>query len=1180
MEPIACQRCGAKNPGSARFCMECGGPLERTCPSCGASAPPQARFCMECGTALGGAATPATAALPARPAEVPPEERRQVTVLFADLSGYTAASERMDPERVKALVDQALRRLGEEVERFGGTVDKYIGDNVMALFGAPVAHEDDAERAVRAGLGMQEAMAGINERLAETHGATFSLRVGVNTGEVVAGAVGDAYTVVGDVVNVASRLQSAAERGSVTVGERTVRATAGAIEYRELPPLTLKGKAEPVPAWEATGAAEAHPRRRAADARSPLVGRTHELDLLESLAQRVARERRAHLATVVGEAGVGKSRLLTEVRRRLADAPDSPVVRVGSCPAYGSAVVYWALGEILREEFGIDDADAAEAARQKLTEGVERRLDGRSDPGEAKRQAATVARLLGMGPPRDPEADDEEDPQRLRDSFFAATRALMEAIASERPLVIAFEDIHWADDGMLDLIDHLAQRVRAPLLVLCLTRDALFERRSDWGSGRRNATSLGLEPLTRDEARVLVAALLPGGGEAAALVAERSEGNPLFAEEMVRLAGEEGEGGELPDSVQGVLAARLDSLPSFERHLIQHAAVSGRTFWPGSLASVAQQEGGDLGQALSSLEDKDFLVSSTGPARLGGERELAFKHVLIRDVAYGMLPKAVRARRHYETALFVEEHAGDRADEVVGLLAEHYGRAAGLAQESHLEEPLRGRLEGKALEVLETAGDRSAALYSNAEAFDHYAAAYALGVADPATRARLREKQGDVALLLGRVDVAIEAWEECIEDRGAQENLARLGDLNRKVGAALWQKGAVKEAIERYQRGIGLLKDGPPARELVLLYEEAATLYMYTGDNMLAIYAAEKALRLAERLEEAGAASRAHEVFGRVFGRMGDGVKARENLERSVEIARSSGPNNTIKALIALGSHLDMSEADYVGAAEAYSEARELARRVGDLTAEAELQSALALLAAYRADWEEVAALTEASLELAEREGLARSLAYPYALRGLLRWRSGEFVQAAETYRRALAIAHETGWSEVAYWALFGLALSLRDSGDLPGALEALGQALEVCERAGLVAQSIQATSARAVNLMLAGQSERAGEVAEEAAALAQRLPYPAARAASLQAKGACAPDADTAVAALAESRALWEELGRPLDAGWCDVLTARVAADERPDAAREAIERAVATFERLGVGHMAERARSLVRVA
>ena len=256
----------------------------------------------------------------------------------------------------------------------------------------------------------------------------------------------------------------------------------------------------------------------------------------------------------------------------------------------------------------------------------------------------------------------------------------------------------------------------------------------------------------------------------------------------MRLAQEGSEGGELPDSVQGVLAARLDSLPRFERLLVQHASVSGRTFWPGSLVSVAQQEGGDLADALTSLEDKDFVVGATGPTRLGGERELAFKHVLMRDVAYGMLPKTVRARRHFEMARYIEERAGDRGDEVAGLLAEHYGRAAALAQESHLDEPMRRQLETKALEFLELAGDGAAALYSNAEAFDHYATAYALGVADGASRARLREKQGDVALLLGRVDTAIEAWEECLEYRVRRADPARLGDLNRKVGA-----GAVAE---------------------------------------------------------------------------------------------------------------------------------------------------------------------------------------------------------------------------------------------------------------------------------------------------------------------------------------------------------------------------------------------------
>ncbi|HKP89295.1 MAG TPA: adenylate/guanylate cyclase domain-containing protein, partial [Thermoleophilaceae bacterium] len=1156
MEAGTCPSCGTQNPASARFCMECGGQLERRCSACGAAAPPQARFCMECGASFEPAAEPAAPASPGFPspaaaspgfpsaaADAPPEERRQVTVLFADLSGYTAVSERMDPERVKALVENALRRLAEEVDRFGGTVDKFIGDNVMALFGAPVAHEDDAERAVRAGLGMQQAMGEINEQLAESHDVTLALRVGVNTGEVVAGAVGDAYTVVGDTVNVAARLQAAAQRGSVTVGERTMRASARAVDYRELAPLTLKGKGEPVPAWEAIGATGATPTRRSAAARSPLVGRTHELQLLESLAQRVGREGRPHIVTIVGEAGVGKSRLLAELERRLGDGADGPAFRTGRCPAYGAAVVYWALAEVLREEFAIDDSDSAEVAWRKLADGVAARLAETDASDDAVRHAATIARLLGIGSSEAPALAGDDDPQRLRESFFAAIRALVEAIAEGRPLVVALEDIHWADDGMLDLIEHLAQWVRAPLLLLCLTRDELLERRSDWGSGRRNATTLGLEPLTGEEAHELVAALLSASnGDAASavsLIAERSEGNPLFAEEMVQRLAEGSEDEELPDTVQGVLAARLDSLPPFERKLVQHAAVSGRTFWPGSLASIAQEEGADLAAALRSLQDKELVIQSRGGGGLEGEREFAFKHVLIRDVAYGMLPKAVRAHRHFEVARYVEERAGDRTDEVVALLAEHYGRAASLAQEARLDRPVREQLNAKAFDVLEAAGDAATALYSNGEAFDHYGAACALEGADDASRARVREKQGDVALLLGRVDAAATAWEECLEFQRREENLPRLGDLNRKLAGALWQKGALKEAIERYQRGIGVLKDGPPSAELVRLYEEAATLYMHTGDNMLAIYAAEKALRLAERLEEAAAASRAHEVFGRVFGRTGDNAKARENLERSVELARSSGPTDTIRALIALGSHLDMSEADYAGAAAAYSEARELADRVGDLTAAAELDSALALLAAYRADWDAVEAYARASLELAEREGLVRNTAYPYALQGLLHWRVGDFRQAEDTYRRALRIAEETGWSEVAYWALYGMSLALRDAGDVGGALTALAQALDVCERAGLVAQSIQATAARAVNLALDGKRDQALGFADEAARLAERLPYPVGRAASLEATGVCADGVDAAIVALGEARELWTALGRPLDAAWCDVLTA-----------------------------------------
>ena len=533
MSALACAACNTENPADARFCMACGSALERVCPACSTPAPGAARFCMNCGAALDGAPAPAP---PAR-FESLPEERRQVTVLFADLSGYTAVAERMDPEAVKGLVDRALMRLGAEVERYGGNVDKYIGDNVMALFGAPVAHEDDEERAVRAALGMQAAMTEVNEGLPP--GVDFQLRVGINTGEVMAGAVGESYTVTGDTVNVASRLQSAARPGSVTVGERTMRATRGAVRYEELSPLELKGKAEPVPAWEALSLKATHSVGRAAAAHeSPLVGRNNELVTLETLYERVVREGSPHLVSLIGEAGVGKTRLLREFERVLGEHSIAPTVRTGRCLPYGSGIVFWALGEVLRAECRIVDTDSAEEAWRKLSAYVGGLFnDGGelSEPGE--REAALIGRLLGIEVP--PElVPAERDPERLREAFFSALRMGIEKLASRRPLVFAFEDIHWADDGMLDAIEHLAQWVRAPLMLVCLARDELLDRRPGWGAGRRSATQLLLDPLAAEYTRALVAALIPGGDDVVSKVVERSGGNPLFAEEMARRVAE------------------------------------------------------------------------------------------------------------------------------------------------------------------------------------------------------------------------------------------------------------------------------------------------------------------------------------------------------------------------------------------------------------------------------------------------------------------------------------------------------------------------------------------------------------------------------------------------------------------------------------------------------------------
>ncbi|MGH2981659.1 MAG: adenylate/guanylate cyclase domain-containing protein, partial [Solirubrobacterales bacterium] len=900
-----CPSCGAENPERARFCMSCGTALAPRCPSCGAENPPGAKFCIECGSSLGaGAATggpPGTAAAPGgasataaphpseaaapAPGEPLPEERRQVSVLFADLSGYTGYAEQTDPEAVKQLLDRTLRKLGEEVTRFGGSVDKYIGDNVMAVFGAPVAHEDDPERAVRAGLAMQEAMERLNEKHAPQSQVNFMLRVGINSGEVLAGRMGDGYTVIGDTVNVAARLQAAARPGTVTVGESTFRSTRHCVAYSELEPLSLKGKAEPVPAWEAAELLEEGPAHRTAERPgAPLVGREEESDLLVSLTQRVQRESRPHLVTVIGQAGVGKSRLLREFGSRLEGLEPAPKMLTGECPPYGTGISYWALGEVIRSEFGIGGGEEMDSAWRKLRDGMAERLNGDGGDDAAERNAALVARMFGIEPPEGTPPLESDDPQRIRESMFSAIRVLLEGISSTRPLVIAFEDIHWADEGMLDLIEHLARWMRGPMLLVCLARDELLDRRTDWAGGRRNATSIYLDPLSDDETTVLVETLYGNGNrELIARVAERAGGNPLFAEEMVNRLQEGGdEPDALPETVHSVLAARLDSLAPFERRLLQQAAVVGQNFWEGILLRAAGQSERAVREALASLQDKELVIANPA-SRLAGEREYVFKHALIRDVAYGMLPKAIRCRQHFGVGGFIEERVGERGERAVALIADHYGRAASLGLEAGIEADELREMNAKAVDYLEAAGDAALGLYSNQEALGHYRSARDLeGALDEAGAARVGEKMGDAALRLGRVDEAVAVWEQCLDYHRGQEDLARVGDLHRKIGAGLWHKGDRSSSIDHYQKGIDLLKDGPPSIELVRLYEEAASLYMHTGDNMLAIYASEKALRLAERLGEAAAASRAHGIFGRVFGRIGDSERARETLERSV----------------------------------------------------------------------------------------------------------------------------------------------------------------------------------------------------------------------------------------------------------------------------------------------------------
>ena len=769
----------------------------------------------------------------------------------------------------------------------------------------------------------------------------------------------------------------------------------------------------------------------------------------------------------------------------------------------------------------------------------------------------------------------------MREAFLAALRGGIEAIALRRPFVIAFEDIHWADDGMLDAIEHLAQWVRAPLMLVCLARDELLDRRPSWGGGRRSATQLMLSPLSDEHSRALVRALLPAGHEVVPAVAERSGGNPLFAEEMARRITEEGtiEAAELPDTVQAVLAARLDSLEPFERQLVQQASVVGRTFPEGALSTVARAEGRDLGRALVSLQEKDIL-GPAGDGPLLGERELAFKHVLIRDVAYGHASR--RPSAHGSTSRW--EPSSRSAPATAPTRWWRSWRSTTAA-------PRRSgaRAASRPRSSTPCAAARSASSRRQATRRP-FSTRIARRPRTTGTRARSRRRtSARTSCGSGR------SWATYRSGSGAWTRLSASGPtassgtaarrtssgwptFTARSASALSHKGERKAAIEHYQKGINLLKDGPPRIELVRLYEEAAWLYLHTGDNMLAIYASEKALRLAERLDETRAASRAHGIFGRVFGRIGDTEKARQNLERAVELARGSDDGETILALSALGRQLEISEADMGGARAVYEEALALAEQVGMLPAQVELHAWLAQLAAYGADWEQVERSTEASAALAEREGLVGKLSMPYALRGLLRWREGRIGEATVLFHRAHELAEQVGWSEIAFQALFGLSIALRDQSDLDGATAALDQAIEVCERAGLIAQSIQATGARAVILSLAQRPAAAKEAAAMATQMSERLHYPVGRAAAMEARGAVEDDPAAGAELLAEAEEAWRALDRPMEATRARLLAGQILLGTDDERAAKLLAEAAEQSEALGVPHLADKARAAMR--
>ncbi|MDX6422983.1 MAG: hypothetical protein QOI67_454, partial [Gaiellaceae bacterium] len=625
------------------------------CTACGQENPAIARFCLACGQPLVGQD------------EAPNEERRLVSVIFVDLVGFTSRSERLDPEDVQALLRPYHDAVRGEIESFGGVVEKFIGDAIMGLFGAPTAFGDDAERAVRAALAVRERVRAIDEADPKLD---LKIRVAVNTGEALVvmnarAALGEAM-VTGDVVNTAARLQTAAPIGGILVGEETYRATRAAIVYMPAPAIHAKGKELPVAAWIAMSEAHVPGDRALAGA---LVGRARELELLSGTWDRVSTERTPQLVTVIGPAGVGKTRLGVEFAN-LVESRGGRIVRGRSLP-YRESTAYAALGFQLKQLCGIFETDSVESALQKLEAAVSTLLP----PAESRSVTEHLAVLLGL----DPSGTIAD-----RESLFFSIRTFIEAVATDTPTMLVFEDLHWGDESLLDLVELLAARLRdLPILVVVLARPELLDARPTWGGGLLAHSALQLRPLDVRDASELAAHRLTelGFGERAGEageVAQLADGNPLFIEQLVAALAETGETeAALPTTIRELIAARLDALPPSERSVLLDAAVAGKVFWRGALERMTTDTTA-LGTALAELERRDLVGRDTVSA-FEGDQQYAFNHVLVRDVAYELLPRARRQERHREVALFLE-HASGEFGEIGAALARHWRDAGDQAR--------------------------------------------------------------------------------------------------------------------------------------------------------------------------------------------------------------------------------------------------------------------------------------------------------------------------------------------------------------------------------------------------------------------------------------------------------------------------------------------------------------------
>jgi class 3 adenylate cyclase/tetratricopeptide (TPR) repeat protein len=924
-------------------------------------------------------------------AQAATSERRLVSILFADLVGFTPFAEERDSEDVRETLTRYFDLATEVITRYGGVVEKFIGDAVMAVWGTPTAREDDAERAVRAALELVDAV--------RTVGPGINARAGVLTGEaaVTLGASNQGM-VAGDLVNTAARLQSVAAPGTVLVGEATHRAASSAIAFEPAGEHTLKGKVAPVPAFRALRVVSDRGGRGRSDTlEAPFVGRDDEIRLLKDLYHATAREARTRLVSITGIGGIGKSRLTWEFEKYLDGIVGRAWWHHGRSPAYGEGITFWALGEMIRGRAGLAETDDERTTRAKVAAMIAEHI-----PDEAERRWIEPALLSLLGIQSGTSAE----------QLFGAWRTFFERLAASGTVVLVFEDLHWADTGTLDFIDHLLEWSRAiPMYIVTLARPELIDRRPDWGTGRRNFTSLYLEPLSEEAMRSLLAGLVPGLPEAAArAVVARAEGIPLYAVETVRMLVAEGRltaaddgtyvpNGDLatlavPETLTALIAARLDGLDSADRSLVLDAAVLGQSFTLAGLAAVAGTDEPSLVVRLRALVRRELFAHETDP-RSPGRGQYAFVQALIREVAYNTLAKRDRKTRHLAAARYFESL---ETDEIAAALAGHYLAA----RDNAADGPEAEALGAQARISLRAAAERAALLGSHEQALALLE--QALGVTnDPVDRAELLERAGQAASAAARHDAAERHLRAAIEAQRGLGDRPGMARATAAIGYALLDAHRTLDALAILEPASAEFADLGADPAVIAVGGQLARALMLAGRNRRAIEVADPVLEAAEHADLVAIVADTLITKGSSLTALGRATEGLALIRGGQAVAESHGLNKTLLRAFINRSVVDASR-DPRAALEGVRPGLALARRIGDRSPMFTLLSNGAEFAIRTGEWAWARAELEAALaEELEASDRAEMLGMVVAIRSLRGESSADLMAEMEMHIGATA---------------------------------------------------------------------------------------------------------------------------------------------------------------------------------